>query len=431
MSPFPLDRGLAHPDAAPWFVPGSPRTAPATHPASDERFPRPAQYIRSLDQIPQLSREDKQQSQTVAERFVFRASDYYLGLIDWTDPQDPIRRLIIPQAGELGEDGPLDPCDEQAVTVARGVQHKYRDTVLLLCNAVCGGYCRYCFRKRLFLRDNTETTWDVGEALTYISSHPEVSNVLLTGGDPLLLSTDRLRTILAELRRISHVKIIRIGSKLPAFDPYRVIADHALLDALREFSTAEKRIYVMAHFDHPRELTKAAVACIECLIGAGVICANQCPLIRGVNDDADVLAELFQRLSCIGCPPYYVFQCRPTAGNEPFRVPLVHGYGIFSRATHQGSGLAARARFCMSHKTGKIHILHVDGQYIYLMYHRARNPEDQGRFFVCHRDEHAYWLDELRPAHSNDERARVSSDPCILMPAAPDEGAIGDQFDHQ
>ncbi len=125
------------------------------------------------------------------------------------------------------------------------------------------------------------------------------------------------------------------------------------------------------------------------------------PAHRGVNDDPDVLAELYQKLSWIGCPPYYLFQGRPTAGNEPYEVPIVRGWNIFREAMRRGSGLARRARFVMSHETGKIEILAVDDRHIYLRYHRARDPENRGRFMIYKRNDDAYWLDQLEPADPN------------------------------
>jgi KamA family protein len=305
---------------------------------------------------------------------------------------------VIPREEELRDWGDLDPSNERAVTVARGVQHKYPNTVLLLCNEVCGAYCRYCFRKRLFMDENDEATNDVSAGLAYIAANPNVTNVLLTGGDPLLMSTRRLSEILRALREIDHVEIIRIGSKMPAFDPWRLVNDAELQAVFKKYSTAEKRIYLMAHFDHPRELTDPAVEGIDCFIRNGVICANQCPLIRGVNDDPEVLATLFRRLSFIGCPPYYLFQGRPTAGNDPYEVPIVRGWEIFTEALAQGSGLARRARFVMSHETGKVEMLAVDAKHIYLRYHRAKDPAMNGQFMVYNRNDSAYWLDELEPA---------------------------------
>ncbi len=357
-------------------------------------------YVRDVSKLEQIPPEAREVMEKVAERYVFRANDYYLGLIDWTDPNDPIRRLVVPDERELSDWGDLDASNEEAVTVAKGVQHKYPHTVLLLVNEICGAYCRYCFRKRLFIDGNDETTLDISDGLEYIRSDTQITNVLLTGGDPLIMSTGRLMTIIEKLREIDHVKIIRIGTKMPAFNPWRILDDEKLLEGLSTHSTPDKRIYVMAHFDHPRELTEAAIAGIDALIRAGVVVVNQCPMIRGINDDPEVLAEMFRTLAVIGAPQYYLFQGRPTAGNEPYEVPIVEGYHIFEDAKRRVSGLAKRARFAMSHETGKVEIVGVDDSYMYLRYHRAKNPRDEGRFMVFHRDDEAYWLNQLTPVEN-------------------------------
>ena len=366
---------------------------------------RRVKYVRRLNQVAQLSPEQRDRLGPVEAQYVFRANDYYLGLIDWDDPEDSIRQLIIPREEELSEWGTLDASNEESVTVTRGVQHKYTDTVLLLCNEVCGAYCRYCFRKRLFMDENDEVTTDVSEGLRYIADHPEVTNVLLTGGDPLLMSTRRLVEIFEALRAIPHVRIIRLGSKMPAFDPYRVLDDPKLQAAFRTYSTPQQRIYLMAHFDHPRELTDLAISGVDAFIRNGVICVNQCPLIKGINDNSYVLAEMYATLSYIGCTPYYLFQGRPTAGNEPYAIPIVDGWKIFQQALTLGSGLARRARYCMSHETGKVEIMSIDDEHMYLRYHQAKCDDDVGRFFICRRDDNAYWLDQLDvvervPAHA-------------------------------
>lgn len=356
-----------------------------------------ANYVTNIDGIRELSQKEREELRPVSDKFVFRVNEYYLKLINWDDPHDPIRQLIIPQVDELEERGTLDTSNEQSVTVANGVQHKYVDTVLLLCNSVCGGYCRYCFRKRLFMADNSEVSNDLSLGFQYIREHPEVNNVLLTGGDPLLMSPRRLRSILVQLREIPHVRIIRLGSKMMAFDPLRIVQNLEMQQMFREFSQPEQRIYLMAHFDHPRELTSESIEAIDCCIRNQVICVNQCPLIKGVNDHPDVLAELFEKLSFIGCQPYYLFQCRPTQGNCPYQTTIVEGYHVFSKAMARGSGLSQQARYCMSHESGKIQIVHVDEQFIFLRYHQAKHPADLGRFLICHRDDNAYWFDQLAP----------------------------------
>ena len=369
---------------------------------------RRVKYIRSVDQVPNIPEAEREKLKKVTERYVFRSNDYYMGLINWDDPNDPIKQLIIPRAEELNDWGELDASKESLVTVQRGVQHKYPHTVLLLCNEVCGAYCRYCFRKRLFMDENDEVTLDVSEGIKYIADTPAVSNVLLTGGDPLLMSTRRLVEIFEALRKIPHVRIIRIGSKMPAFDPWRIMRDEELQAAFRKYSEPTRRIYLMAHFDHPRELTDPAVAGIDTFIRCGVICVNQCPLIYGINDNADVLSEMFQKLAWIGCPPYYLFQGRPTAGNEPYAVPIVRGWLIFHDALRRGSGLARRPKFVMSHETGKIEIMAVDDEHIYLRYHRAKDAENRGRFMIYKRDDKAFWLDDLEPVNVDAQKFEPS-----------------------
>jgi len=363
-----------------------------------ETEPRRVKYIRKVSQVHNIPADVLERLEKVAERYVFRANDYYLDLIDWADPSDPIKNLIIPQEGELEEWGDLDASDEASNTPMTGVQHKYRDTCLLLCNEVCGAYCRYCFRKRLFMNDNDDVSKDVTQGIGYIRRHPEITDVLLTGGDPLILGTRRLREIISELRKIKHVHTIRIGSKMPAFNPWRILDDEDLHELFWRYSRPDGRIYLMCHFDHPRELTRPAIDGLRLAKKLGVELVNQCPIVRGVNDDSDVLGEMFEMLTDVGCPQYYLFQGRPTAGNEPYEVPIVEGYFLMHEARKRLSGLSRRVRFVMSHATGKVEICGVDDKHIYCRYHRAKKPQDEGRFMVFKRDDNAYWLDQLELA---------------------------------
>jgi lysine 2,3-aminomutase len=319
--------------------------------AGKNRSARRPKYVTRAELIPQLDAEERDVARQVADKFVFRSNEYYQSLIDWDDPNDPIRRIIMPNETELEEWGQLDASDEASYTKVPGLEHKYSDTALLLVNDVCGGYCRFCFRKRLFMDENDEVVRDVSAGLDYIRQHPEISNVLLTGGDPLILSTAKLRPVLRELRAIEHVQIIRIGSKMPAFNPFRITEDPTLLEMFREFSTPEKRVYLMAHFNHPRELTPEAVRAMGMLQKAGVITVNQSPLLRGINDDADTLAAMFDKLSFIGVPPYYMFCGRPTEG-EP-HLHAAHRIGLSrlraGSAQELRSRQARQARHVASH----------------------------------------------------------------------------------
>lgn len=354
-------------------------------------------YYGDIARVEQLAQDERARLAAVTEQFSFRANDYYLSLIDWDDPADPIRRLVVPDTAELDSSGALDPSDEQSNYVAPGCQHKYPHTALLVCTETCASYCRYCFRKRIFI-DSSEVEKSLDDAFAYIEGNKAVTNVLLTGGDPLTLSTRRLEMIVKRLRQIDHVDLIRIGSKTPAFDPYRIIEDPELPAMLSRYSTREKRIYIVTHFDVANELSSTARLAIDLLLRAGVILTNQCPIIRGINDSAERLADLTHELTKIGVPQYYFFQCRPTAGNHPYAVPITEGYDLLSGARRRISGLVKRARFVMSHALGKIEIVGVTDEYIYMRFHRARYSEDEGRFMVFHRSDRAFWLEDLRVA---------------------------------
>jgi len=355
-------------------------------------------YVRDINKIEQLSEAARRALKPVSDKFTFRANEYYLGLINWDDPNDPIRKIVIPETGELETFGELDASNEESNYAAPGCQHKYPHTALLLCNEVCGAYCRFCFRKRLFMDDNDEVVNDVSAGIDYIRRTKEITNVLLTGGDPLLMATRKLESIIRRLREIPHVKIIRLGSKMPAFNPYRIIDDPSLLEMLSRYSTRKHRIYVMAHYNVPNELTDVSCKALDLLWKAGVILVNQTPILKGINDSVDVLRNLMRKLSFIGVPPYYFFQCRPTEGNKPYETTLVHSFGVLEEAKKQVSGLGKRARLVMSHHSGKIEMVGLTSRHIYLRYHRARYPADEGRFMSFHRDDDAYWFDDLVPA---------------------------------
>jgi len=200
------------------------------------------------------------------------------------------------------------------------------------------------------------------------------------------------------LREIDHVRIIRIGSKMVAFDPYRVLNDPSLLEMFEKYSLPGRKIFVMNHFNHPRELTEPALLALRLIQKAGAITVNQTPLIRGVNDKAEVVAELFSLLSYNGVVPYYLFLCRPTLGNEPYVVPVEKALEIFEEARRHLAGIAKQARLCMSHKTGKIEVVGKMGDQIVFRYHRAPNPQDCGRLMIFESDPKAGWLDDyLKP----------------------------------
>jgi lysine 2,3-aminomutase len=352
--------------------------------------------ISELDNLVGLNSRERAVMETVDEKFPFRSNDYYLSLIDWKDDLDPLRKIVIPDPRELTGGGTLDPSSEKDFTKLPGVQHKYAQTGLLLLSDVCGGICRFCFRKRLFINEERETVKDVSEGIEYIRCHPEINNVLLTGGDPLTLGTCQLDKILRELHEIEHVDIIRIGSKLPAYNPHRILNDPDLLSTLQRYTTPGKRIYLMAHFNHPRELTPVSLQAIEELQKSGVTVVNQTPLLQEINNSPGILTDLFRHLSFAGISPYYVFQCRPSIGNRFFQIPVERSYQIIQQAWKAGSGLAKRARFVMSHATGKIEIVGKTTRHVFMRYHQAADPDDIGKFMVFPSNNKATWFDDYQ-----------------------------------
>ncbi len=349
-------------------------------------------FINDIQKIKEI--ENPEELKFVTEKYIFRANEYYLSLINWDDPDDPIKKIIIPQMEELISWGRLDPSDEKRYTKMQGLEHKYGPTALLLVSRSCGGICRFCFRKRIFMKERMEILTDLDAAINYISEHEEINNVLLTGGDPLMLKTEKLIKIIKKVLEIPHIDMVRIGTKMPAFYPFRITEDKELIDFISEYSDGEKRIYVITQFNHPRELTDYAVEAINLLLRAGAILANQTPILHGINDDVDTLTELFEKLSVAGSPPYYVFQNRPSSGNKIFAVPVEAAYTILEKTKERLSGLAKRARFIMSHSTGKIETVGLSEEFIFFRYHNAADPENYGKLLIFRRNPEAYWFDD-------------------------------------
>jgi lysine 2,3-aminomutase len=363
-------------------------------------------YITKPSQVSQFSQKDVALIEQVSEKFVFRTNDYYNSLIDWNNPDDPIKNLITPVAEELVNWGNIDASDERSYQPVKGLEHKYGDTALLLCNDVCAAYCRFCFRKRLFQDENDEVVKDVSLGVEYIRTHSSITNVLLTGGDPLVMSTKRIEAILAHLINIDHVKIIRIGTKIPAFNPFRITDDPALIELFRKTGEV-KQLFVVTHFNHCQELTPYAIQSIKILQQAGVTIINQTPIIRKVNDSVKAIKELFEAMAALGVLSYYVFACRPTEGNKTFALPIERSYEIFEEAQRQISmGLAKTARFIMSHKSGKIQVVGMTSEHIILKYQNAANPALTGEVKIFKREPEAYWYDDylLQDRQVQDEK---------------------------
>ena len=334
--------------------------------------------ITDISRVEGIPEEALKGLEEVTDSFSFKANEYYLGLVNWDDPEDPIRNLIVPNPAEMDGWGEYDASDEASNTRIQGLQHKYPETALFLVTDNCTGFCRYCFRKRLFLAQADEVTHDYSAAYSYITEHTEINDVVLSGGDPLSMSTRRLGAILNSLAAIPHVKTVRIGSKTPAYNPMRLGGDPEMQKILSDFTThSGKTLYLIAHFDHPRELTDIALEELAMYRDCGLVILNQCPILRGINDDAATLRELYNKLHAAGVAPYYAFQGRPVRGNEQYLVPITEAYRIFHNAVRDLCGLAKRARYVMSHSSGKIEILGGREAYLHAIPPR-QEPEKPG-----------------------------------------------------
>lgn len=357
------------------------------------------QSICTIDQLRRLAEltpgEEKKLSCIIAKH-PMRVPRYYTSLIDWMDQDDPIRRMAVPHTDELDVSGSYDTGGEMQSTKMPGLQHKYAQTALILTTNRCAMYCRHCFRKRLVGLPTEEVMKRFGDAARYIEQHTEITNVLLSGGDPLVLGTGVISRIVERLSDIGHLRYIRIGTRVPVVFPARILEDGDLIGVLRRLSRPARRLHVVTQFNHPREITPSAVRAVDRLLGAGLVVSNQAILLKGVNDDAVTLTDLLQRLVGIGVSPYYVFQCRPVKRvKRRFQVPLARGYRIVEDAKRMLDGPSKRFRYVMSHRSGKVEIVGISGNEIYLKYHQARDASNLGRFFKRHLTEGAGWLDDL------------------------------------
>ncbi len=342
-----------------------------------------------------LSDDEVEALQAIERSYPVCIPAYYLDLIDPEDRHDPIRKMCVPDAMEFSLGGSPDTSGEHDNTVVQGMQHKYRQTVMILSTNQCAMYCRHCFRKRLVGLSSAEVAAHLPEMAAYVSAHPEIDNVLISGGDAFLNSNEVIGEYLETFTSIPHIRFIRFGTRTPVTFPQRILEDDGELTDLLARYGERKQIIVVTHFNHPRELTDQSRQAVRELQRAGCVVRNQTVLLRGVNDDPEVLAALLNALVSIGVMPYYVFQCRPVEGvKNQFQVPLARGVAIVDEAKASMSGIAKAFRYAMSHPTGKIEILGPAGEgKLAFKYHQAKDPADNARLFIRDVAPDQCWLD--------------------------------------
>lgn len=423
----------------------------ATH--SERYRPFKVYASRHLDRIPQVQKlpeEMRFDMQVIASILPFRVNDYVLeDLIDWNKaPDDPMFRLLFPQREMLSEEDFRRVADlmkrkapaaelHQAVHDVRmklnphpagqmemnvpifrrhqvqGLQHKYRETVLFFPSQgqVCHSYCSFCFRWPQFVgdKDLRFASKEADELLDYLRHHKQVSDVLFTGGDPMVMKTDNFEPYLRGLLEpeLEHVQTVRIGTKALSFWPYRFVSDpdaDDLLRLLEKLSEAGKNVAIMAHYNHWRELdTPIAQEAIRRIRDTGATIRSQGPLLNHINNDADVWAKLWRDQVKLGIVPYYMFIERDTGAKEYFEVPLARSWEIYRSAMQKVSGLGRTARGpSMSAGPGKVEIqgvAEIHGEKVFVLrFIQGRNPNWVQKPFFAQYNEKATWLNHLKPA---------------------------------
>lgn len=413
---------------------------------------------RHFDQIPpirKLPEEQRFAMRVVANVLPFRVNQYVIDeLIDWDNvPADPIFQLTFPQpemlepeqfermASLLREGADRDlirkaahaireelnphPAGQRELNVPmigderiEGLQHKYRETVLFFPSQgqTCHSYCTFCFRWAQFVGDK-ELRFAANEASQlhrYLRQHAEVTDLLITGGDPMVMKTKHFRAYLEPLLAddFAHITTLRIGTKALTFWPQRFVTDEdadELLQLLRKAVEAGKQVAIMAHFNHWREMeTEICREAIRRIRATGAVIRAQAPLIRHINDDPDVWARLWRTQTRLGVYPYYMFVERDTGAKRYFELPLARAWKIYRDAIKQVSGLARTARGpSMSAGPGKVEIqgvAEVKGEKVFVLrFIQGRNPDWVQRPFFAKYDPEATWLDQLKPAFGEEK----------------------------
>jgi KamA family protein len=408
--------------------------------------------IEQTSQWRRLSSDLREAITVVSTVLPFRTNEYVMdALIDWDRvPDDPMYQLTFPQRGMLSEkaygavaelietdaptvelDAAVDrirrrlnphPAGQMTHNVPRldgeplpGMQHKYRETVLFFPSAgqTCHAYCTFCFRWAQFvgMDDMKFAAREVEQLVAYLRANPQITDVLITGGDPMVMKTKVFRRYVEPLLELEHLLTIRIGTKAVAYWPQRFVSDpdaDDLLSLFEEVVAAGKQLALMGHYTHPVELsTDVAEEAVRRIRGTGANIRLQSPVVRHVNDDADTWAELWRRGVALGCIPYYMFIERNTGAKDYFELPLIDVWNIFRRAYQRVSGMGRTVRGpSMSAFPGKVKIVgvtHIGNQRAFVLeYIQARDPDLVRRPFFAKYDPTVSWYDELEPLTERD-----------------------------
>ena len=289
--------------------------------------------VHTVDQLVEKFGIDRKVAEDLDEFFQARINPYYLNLIRY--PGDPIWRQCVPDKAELEDfDSAEDPLMEDAMSPVPNITHRYPDRALFLVTSQCGLYCRFCTRKRKVGDYEKISMKGLESAFNYLEQHTEIRDVILSGGDPLMLTDAMLEKILQRIRQIPHIEIIRLGSKMPCVLPQRITPK--LVNMLKKYHP----IYCNTHFNHPWEITPESSKACQMMADAGIPMGNQMVIMKGVNDDPEVVKELVQKLLRIRVRPYYMYMADETKGANHFRTSIETGLKIVEALRGHTSGLA-------------------------------------------------------------------------------------------
>ena len=295
------------------------------------------QTLEQLEKRLSLIGEERAGTILAGKKLALGITPHFFSLIDPQDPDCPIRRQVVPRIEEASRapDEMVDPCGEDSHMPVPGLVHRYPDRVLLLVTDRCASYCRYCTRSRVVSgAGEQELTVDLEGAFRYLENHPEVRDVLLSGGDPLLLSDAKLNAILTRLRSISSIEFIRIGTRIPIFLPQRITPE--LVAMLKQHHP----LWMSIHSNHPKELSYEVREALGRLADAGIPLGNQSVLLKGVNDRSEILKDLFHKLLLCRVRPYYLYQCDLITGSAHLRTTIREGQEIMEQLRGYTTGYA-------------------------------------------------------------------------------------------
>ncbi len=411
--------------------------------------------FRSLPQVQEMTEEQKFSMEVVGHVLPFKTNSYVVNeLIDWEKaPNDPIfaltfsdKKMLSPrhyeQMASVLSNGrnpnkiseisnkirvelnphPAGQLEKNIPTLEgeklEGMQHKYKETILFFPSQGqgCYAYCSFCFRWTQFVGGNNQKflTSKADRLIDYVRNHPEISDILITGGDPLIMKAGNLATYIRDILKadLPNLSTIRIGTKTLGYWPYRFLTDsdtNDLLALFREVVRSGKHLAIMAHFNHPNEMkTNAVKKAIGRIIETGAQIRTQTPLLTHINDSSEILSELWKEQVKLGCIPYYMFIVRDTGAQHYFGIPLARAFSLYQEAYQKLSGLSRSVRGpIMACNPGKLQILgitDVQGEKVFvLQFLQARNPEWVNHPFFAKYDEKAIWFDELKPAFGKEK----------------------------